>query len=111
MKRFAVDAVIQRQPSGYYDEHGRWKDRPIESLTIKALVQPASPDDMSSLPENRRSRATISVWTSESLQVLDVSKKNQPDKIEYQDNVYEAFSQTDWSRFGFFVTLATRIEP
>jgi hypothetical protein len=110
LNRLGIDAKIQRQPSGYYDEHGIWKAREPEELFVRAVIQPATAEEMLSLPENRRGKYTISIWSHERLQGLDVSGRLQPDKLEYQEHLFEVETIMDWGSFGFYVSLATRIE-
>lgn len=108
----AIYLKIFRQASGYYDGQGNWKHRTPEEIEVLAVVQPASAEQMKSLPENRQSSATISLWHQEPLKMLDVTAKQQPDKAEYNSRTYEIIQTTDWTRDGgFYVSLASRIEP
>jgi len=108
----AITVKVFRQASGYYDWQGNWKHRTPEEIEVVAVVQPASAEQMKSLPENRQSSATISLWHQEPLKVLDVAAKQQPDRIEYGSREYEIIQTTDWVRdAGFYVSLASRIEP
>lgn len=111
IKQFAEPRKVFRQASGHYDLQGNWRARTPEEIEVLAIVQPASPLQMKSLPENRQATATISIWHQEPLKVLDVTAKQQPDRVEYQNREYEIIQTTDWmTDGGFYVSLASRIE-
>lgn len=109
IRQFAESVEIRRPRNGAYDEHGRWIDGPESTLQILASVQPARPDEIVKLVENRRSREAIVLYSLDSLQALSVEKQLQPDLVVWRDSTWEIESIEDWSNSGgYWKAIATR---
>ena len=111
----AEKVVLRRAPSGYYDDKGRYKERERgEDVEFEASVQPLRADEMLDLPENRRSRAAIKLYTETKLRTVSVDKKTQPDIIVPQSGAFkgvefEVDAVTDWDEVGgYYKALATK---
>jgi len=105
-----TDIKITRTPPGAYDSHGRWEDpSPIE-MTIKAVVQPAQAHELVKLPEGRRTKGTVVIYTQTKLQTADVKSKLQPDVVFWHGDQYQVESLEDWTDDGgFYKVLALEI--
>lgn len=111
LSRLSNKYEVRRTPFGAYDEHGRWNSRKAECFEICAVIQPSTPEEMKDLPENRRSRAGVSIWTDQRLHTVSTAESKQPDRIVYLDREWEIVQVADWSEIaGFFKALATRVD-
>lgn len=98
---------LKRRQPGHYDENGRWSPNPIEVSDIKANVQPVLGKELDQVPEGRRNRATIKIYTIDQLYSVTTKtgEKRQPDIIEYKGEDYEIFQVWDWG--VYFKSMAS----
>lgn len=80
-------------------------------IRMRANVQPASPRDLSRLPEGDRTGEVILVLTAKRVRTGDLQTKVQPDVVCYDRKRFEVLAVEDWSRqSGQFETLARKVE-
>jgi hypothetical protein len=102
---------VHRIPSGAYDEHGRWNARAPEVFKIQVAVQPSSPKELHDLPENRRSKAGITIYSTELLKTVSTSEMKQPDRISWHGDIYEVEKVEEWSELGGYCkAIVTKVE-
>jgi len=95
--------------NGYRDEHGRWNDGSPDELTLDIYTQPATPDDLMQLPEDRRSEETIKFFSVVEIFGVDVVEQRQPDIIVKRGKQFEVHKVKDWSDEGFFRGIAVKM--
>jgi hypothetical protein len=91
---------------------GRWQDGVIRTLTIKASVQPATTDDLQSLPESRRTLGVYRLYSDEPFQSVIEGKQN-PDIVEIYGDDYEVMQSMPWQNnlINHYKTLVARVQP
>lgn len=111
IKKLAKPLEVKRTATGAYDERGRWQEGEVTTPTIQAVVQPTKPSDLESLPENRRSLKSISIWSEKPLQPLNKETGQQPDIVTYQGETFEVAHFIDWCEIGgYYKAIALRVE-
>jgi hypothetical protein len=112
----SISVLLRRPPSGYYDEKGRWKERErFPDVEFMASVQPLRPNELVDLPENRRTRAAIKLYTETLLKTVSVDEKVQPDIVipqsgQFKNVEFQVDSVIDWSDLGgYYKALATKL--
>ena len=88
---FRKPQIITRTSAGSY-VNGTFVAGSPSTITIQASIQPATGEDMKSLPEGRRLDDYVKVYTDSDLQVLEESSGIQPDKLEWRGHTYECIS-------------------
>lgn len=106
---FAVDLQITRSKPGEYDSQGRWLSVHNFTIDLKANVQPMGPKELLRLPENWRSRGVLLVFTTEILNVGQAETGQEPDRFSWNEDRYEIQSVEDWSQFGFWKSIALKV--
>jgi hypothetical protein len=101
--------VIRQQPGQYVN--GVWQPGSEETLTIRASVQPTSPDDIERLPEGRRERQAFTLYSSQALRIIDESEETNADIVEIDGQRYEATARQPWQNnlINHHRTIVTRI--
>lgn len=102
---FCESFIIRRR-------NGEWqKGRFVtvhEDMKVTGIVEPTSGDDLEQLPEGDRVRGMMTFYTKEQLNLaLD---PQQADHIICRGKVYKAVQVLDWSRHGFYKTIASFVE-
>ena len=106
----ATAISVERAGVGAYDGHGRAYQTASETFEIDAAVQPASPRDLEDLEEGRRSKETIKLFTQTELFGVSVDSRREPDRITYNDEVYEVHSVTVWGDVGgYWKAIAQKV--
>jgi len=77
--------LIKRKQGGAYID-GQYVDGNDVDITIKASIQPASPEEMQELPEGRRSDEIFKMYTK--TQMFTVTDEN-PDHLFIDSEEYE----------------------
>ncbi len=93
---------VLRKPSGTYDDYGRWSDRSYEAIEIEAAIQPARGHELVRVPEGRRTKGAVVVYTMFKLQTASVETQTQPDRILWHGDTYEIEFVEDWVKDGGF---------
>jgi hypothetical protein len=100
---------LERMKKAEYDENGRWADGPTETIPVMAVVQVARPQDMLRLPEAVRTTGGVLVFCESPLCVSSVKSNSKADTFDWHGDRYEIQSVEDWSDFGFFKAIATKV--
>lgn len=101
---------VSRPASGTYDEHGRWQEGPSNEFEICASVQTATDKDLQKLPEGRRLRGGIRVYTTSELLTASVDEKRQPDVLTWDGAQWQVEQIDDWFEVaGYYKVIATRM--
>lgn len=95
MSSFRQPLTGLRFAAGSYVD-GRWVEGASSALAFTASVQPASSEDLQSLPENRRKLSTFALFTSTRLLGVDVESGTNPDRVTLHDGIYEVVSVARW---------------
>lgn len=75
--------TLQRFAKGAYDENGQYSQPEPTESTIQAHVQPLNGIEKQELPEGRRNKDTLKLYTDDKLRGVDSANKLQPDRIVY----------------------------
>ncbi len=75
---------------------GRSTPSPSTTFDCEASIQPATPMQMSAMPEGRTAFKTFIVFTEVELRGVDPDNKRNPDKVTFQGEVYEVFKVDPW---------------
>ena len=80
-------------------------------ISMRAIVQPATPRELMRLPEGDRTRETMLVHTKSQLVTTTVKDKKLADRMRYDSRTWEIVRCEDWSRQGnFWRSFAQKIE-
>lgn len=102
---FCEPFVIRRQKGSW--KNGRF-ELVYEDCKVKGIVEPTSGDDLEQLPEGDRVSGMMTFYTKEQVQLaLDPQPA---DHIICRGKVYKAVQVLDWSRHGFYKTIAAFVE-
>jgi len=88
---FRQPQTITRTATGAY-VNGLYVDGATSTITIQASVQPATGEDMITLPEGRRMSDYVKIYTATNLQVLGEGVGLQPDVLTWRGHSYECIS-------------------
>lgn len=87
--------------------NGRYVETPDTSYEITGSWQPATPREIQSLPEGRRERSVMKIYTSSEL--TNFSANQNPDRVTVGGRTYEVFGKERWGNgliphFKYLVT-------
>jgi hypothetical protein len=85
----------RRYAAETFDSNGR-PVRTSTDATIRASVQPASDDDMRTLPEGERSRQAVKLFTTSELKVASQHDGTAADRVVVDAVVYEVRAVQRW---------------
>lgn len=85
--------ITVKSKSGGAFVNGFWVTGSISTSTIQASVQPLSPIDLQTLPENRRDKATFRLYSNYSFNTVG---SNNPDIVVIDGVDYEVISLSVW---------------
>ncbi len=109
---FRKPLTVKRPAGGSY-VNGKWVESGAPSeITIKASVQPATTEDLQSLPENRRQYGAYRVYSSTQFQSLEEDENN-PDVVVIGGNDYEIAQVQPWQNgiVPHYKAIAVRVQP
>jgi len=108
---FRKDVTVKRYADGAY-VNGVWVEGAETTLTVKASVQPATTEDLQSLPENRRQLGAYRIYTDSELKSV-VENANNPDKVVIDSTDYEVAQVQPWKNglIEHYKALAVRVQP
>ena len=98
--------VTHRAAGSWTD--GRYTDGAASTATIKAAVYPATGEQLDRLPEARRSRETIAIFTDSALTPGAAPSGAGADVITYGSDTYEVATVKRWVPGGY-ETLAQKV--
>lgn len=91
---------IVRAQAGVYDQNGRWVEGAPQLLDVLAVVQPLASHEVVLLPEGKRTKGSVKLYTTSRLQAADVKAQLQADRFCWHGDEYELFSVDDQSTYG-----------
>lgn len=108
---FRKDVTVKRPAAGSY-VNGVWVEGAQSTLIIKASVQPATAEEMESLPEARRNLGVYKLYTDTQLQNL-LENANNPDIVVIGGHDYEIMRCEPWQNniVNHYKALAARVQP
>ena len=89
LSRYSVAAVRRRNAAGSYNSSGDWVPGTYTDLAIRAVIQPAKPEDTQFLIENLRSTEMVNIWSETELRLLKQGIGQDPDFVVYGSKVYK----------------------
>jgi len=112
MSPFRKPITVKRPTAGSY-VNGLWvaTSTPTE-IIIQASVQPATTEDLQSLPEGRRQLGAYKLYTDTQLQSV-LENANNPDIVVINGEDYEVAQVEPWQNgiVNHYKILAVRIQP
>ncbi len=92
---------------------GRWERGDYvldesETLTPIGNMQPASPEQLQTLPEGERSSETKVIYTRTLLHVTDGKKDNVSDEVYWNGTPYKVTHVNHWDEWGFCIAYAVK---
>lgn len=101
--------VTRKSGGGYVD--GIWQPGDETTITVKASVQPTSPDDMELLPEGRRDRQAFTLYCDTPLRVSGDVEGANADLVDIEGVSYEVSARRPWQNniISHHVAVVTRI--
>lgn len=108
---FRRPLVANRKPMGTY-VNGVWTEEAGLDFTILASVQPATPEDLQSLPENRRTFTAYRIYT-DVIMLSALEGVRNPDTVTINGEQYEISQVAMWQNgvINHYRCLAVRIQP
>ncbi|MFC3227334.1 hypothetical protein ACFOGJ_08845 [Marinibaculum pumilum] len=108
---FRKPLTVRRKLPGAW-ANGVWVDGSDVDLSIMASVQPATPEDMQSLPEGRRNMAAYRLYTSTELRSSEDDETN-PDRVTLFNDDYEITQVGRWQNGirSHYRAIATKARP
>jgi hypothetical protein len=109
VKKGAVSMTRKRFAIVAYDDYGRPSvPKPTED-TIQAWPQPVSGDDLERLPEGRRTKEVIKLYSLDEIYSTDTSEADMADIVTIDGKEYEVENVYDWDADGlYWKALAVR---
>lgn len=107
---FRKSLSLTRKGAGSYVD-GVWVDGANQALTIKASVQPATPEDLLSLPENRRTAAAYRLYSDFAFRGA-LEDAHNPDRVVIGGENYEVTAVSIWQNgvIPHYKAIATRLQ-
>lgn len=109
---FRKPRIVKRPTGGSYI-NGEWVETGEPTvITVMASVQPATTEDLQSLPEARRTLGAYRVFSDTKFQSLEEDANN-PDVIVIYDNDYEIAQVQPWQNgiVPHYKAIAVRVQP
>jgi hypothetical protein len=94
-----------RPPGGTYDENGRWQAYDTYQFQVRAVVQPAKPEELEDLEEGRRTKGGIKIFCIEELKTVDVEDQTQPDVVLWNNEEYQVEEVKNWCEYGGYYQI------
>lgn len=106
IQRFGRDVILKRNPNivTYIDGYAQTPIGEVVS-TIKASVQPATPEDLEALPEGSDTKEAKKIYSIEKLFTRQGDPVRKGDFLEFDGDRYEIFScenHTDHTAMNIF---------
>lgn len=97
VKSFATERLtISRFKPGKW-VRGRFEKGKEKKLVIDASVQPLTPNEIVQLPEHRRNKETLKIYTCDRLFTSDESSTEPADVIRHDGKDYEIHKVSNWN--------------
>jgi len=107
---FAKDHSILRYSKTGYDKGGRENAQKPEKITIRAVIQTATDEDLQKVDEGRRTKGGIRVFTASELRTASVEGQHQPDVVLWEGRKWQVEKVDNWADYGFhFKSIAIKM--
>lgn len=109
IKKGAQTLTRKRNAVMVYDDYGRPAAPDSVEDTIEAWVQPVSGADLERLPEGRRTKKVIKLYSLDEIFSASTADAEMPDVIVVGSEEYEVENVFDWAADGaYWKALAVR---
>lgn len=83
------------------------------TFTITASIQPASGDEVMTLPEGDREKELLAVFTNTALRTIDQDTKTEADRITWEGSDYEVIKVSPWKMgaLDHYECIVARVNP
>ena len=89
---------------------GRWVSGGAATVAGAGIFQPASGEEVERLPEGRRSRKVMTLWTALELRAVEADGPPS-DKVKIDGDIYDVDLKADWDPAGGFARyIITRVD-
>lgn len=96
--------VTRANADGAYDQTpgngGKFIPGASTTITINASIQPATPDDILTLPEGDRTKESFRFYSYPELKNIDVSRLREGDVVPYRAANYRVASVEHWPNYS-----------
>lgn len=109
---FRRDLTVKRPAGGSY-VNGVWVESGAPTtITVKASAQPATTEEMETLPEARRSQGVYKLYSDSRFQSV-LENANNPDIVVIDGQDYEVMRCEPWKNniVNHYKALAARVQP
>lgn len=107
--RLGQDVSMRRYPAPTMVKGRHTRGAPVES-TIRAVITPATGDDLQLLPEGERVSSAITVLTPEALEQPDAANGS-GDQVQHGGDWYAIRHLEDWQgAAGYSKAIAVRVQ-
>jgi len=114
-ERFRKETQCYRLSPGVDNPDGSFTEGGRTGFTIKCSKQPATADELLSLPEGRRSRESYVLYyeTDDPLQTVETSETRNPDIVEIFGEEYECAETGKWRNdvINHWRSIVQRLQP
>ncbi len=110
MSSFRTPLTVTRKGAGSYTS-GVWVAGAESEMVILASVQPMRPDEMESLPEGRRDKQAVKIYTSTELFTVR-GDNTSPDQMAYRGDTFEVVSVAPYQSgvISHFKAVAVKLD-
>jgi len=95
----ATRIPVLRHYPGTHDENGRWSDREPTQEYVRAVVYPATGEDLELADEGSNINEMVAIYTVDQLSTLNEPKMIQPDIILHNGRKYQVMNVEDWGPY------------
>lgn len=107
---FATDYTVKRRGPTLFGSDGKADAPSVSTMTVKAMVHPASGEDLLRLPEGRRADRVVAAFTVEALRTAGAGAEADLIVVDGQD--FEVQHVESWDSLGaFWRSVAMRVGP
>lgn len=102
---FCEPFVIRKKPGKWQD--GEFITTPVDKR-VTGIVEPTTGDDLEQVPEGDRVSGMVTFYTKDTIELT--YDDHLADEIIWRHKLYKAITVLDWSRHGFYKTIASLVE-
>lgn len=112
IQSFQAGEVILLRSESISWQLGRAVKGPVENFPIIASVQNLKPNERLLLPEGRRTREAVKVYTEMKLRTTDEANSLPADILVWRGKQYEIMSVEDWTQTDLphYLAIATKLD-
>jgi hypothetical protein len=110
IKKHALPRSVYRRSGSY--TNGRWVQTGETETTLEIAIQPLSGKELDNVPEGRREKDNIKLFSLSELLGVDPLTGRQPDQVLYDSKRYELYKTKRWDVLGttYYWALASEVE-